>query len=63
LQKANSKEEIANSLYTSPDHTPADVPIFVKNYVWNPENFGYKAGATPENTMVFEACKAIINRK
>ena len=63
LQKANGKEEISNSLYTSTNHTSTNVPIFVKNYVWKPENFGYNAGVMPENTMVFEACKAIIQGK
>lgn len=63
LQRANSKEEINNALYTSTNHTATPVPIFVKNYVWKPEKFGYQVGATPENTMVFDACKAIIKGK
>lgn len=61
LMKGNNKDEMENFLYGSKDHSATPVPIFVKNYVWKPENFGYSVGATPENTMVFEACKAIIN--
>ena len=60
LAKANSKEELTNALYGTGNHSLTPVPIFVKNYTWKPENFGYEVGATPENTMVFEACKAII---
>ena len=63
LAKANSKAELINSLYGSGSHSLTPVPIFVKNYKWNIKDFGYKAGATPENTMVFEACKAIISAK
>ena len=60
LARANSKEDITNLLYNSTDHSSTPVPVFVKNYVWKPENFGYAVGVTPENTMIFEACKAII---
>ena len=63
LIKANTKEEIGKSLYTTTEHTTTPVPLFVKNYLWKPENFGYKVGETPENTMIFEACKAIIKGK
>lgn len=62
LRKAESKDDISDLLYYSQGHTPKDVPIFVKNYVWKPENFGYR-DRDPENTMVFEACKAIISGK
>lgn len=63
LIKANTKEEIGKGLYTTTEHTTTPVPLFVKNYLWKPENFGYKVGETPENTMIFEACKAIIKGK
>lgn len=63
LNKAETKEDIAPYLYTSTSHTDTPVPIFVKNYEWNPQKFGYEAGVNPENTMVFDACKAIINGK
>ncbi len=63
LQLAESKDEMNNSLYTSTGHTPVDVPLYVKNYNFNAQSFGYADGVTPENTVVFDACKAIIDGK
>ena len=63
LRKVNDREPMDNQLYTTGDHTPTPVPLFIKNYVLNLKKFGYKAGQTPENTIVFEACKAIIKNK
>lgn len=60
LQRATSSDEMNSLLYTTTDHTPVDVPLFVKNYSFNAQSFGYADGATPENTVVFEACNAII---
>lgn len=60
LTKANSVEEMDNFLYGSTNHSSTPVPVYVKNYVWKPENFGYRGGINPENTMVFQACKEII---
>ena len=60
LMKANSVEEMDNFLYGSTSHSSTPVPVYVKNYVWKPENFGYRGGINPENTMVFQACKEII---
>ncbi len=62
LQRPKEGEELDSFLYHSKGHTPKPVPLFVKNYAFNAENFGYAAGA-PENTVVFEACKAIIQGK
>ena len=56
-------DELGPWLYKSTSHTSTPVPLFVKNYTWNPMQFGYEAWVTPENTMVFEACNAIINGK
>jgi alkaline phosphatase len=61
LQKATSKASMSNSLYTTNVHTIKPVPLYVKNYSLDLTKFGYAAGATPENTVVFEACKSIIN--
>lgn len=60
LQLAETKDQLTNALYTTEEHTPTPVPLFVKNYAFDATNFGYAAGVTPENTVVFEACKAII---
>lgn len=60
LQRATTKEEMSDELYTTGNHTDADVPLFVKNYNFDSTNFGYAAGVTPENTVVFSACKRII---
>jgi alkaline phosphatase len=63
LQRGMNMDDMNNWLYTSTDHTPVPVPLFVKNYAYNAQNFGYAEGETPENTVVFDACKAIINGK
>lgn len=60
LQRMQSVDDIP-FLYTSSDHTPVPVPLYVKNYNFDAKNFGYAGGVTPENTVVFNACKAIIN--
>ena len=60
LQLAQTKDEIGTQLYTTGDHTSTPVPLFVKNYVFDATSFGYAEGVTPENTVVFEACKSII---
>lgn len=61
LQLAETKLDLANTLYTaSGEHTSTPVPLFVKNYAFDAKNFGYAEGEIPENTVVFEACKAII---
>lgn len=62
LQRMKPEEDVTG-LYTSENHTGAPVPLFVKNYMLNIEKFGYTATQTPENTIVFEACKAIIQGK
>ena len=60
LQLAQTKDQLTNELYTTEEHTPVPVPLFVKNYAFDATNFSYSAGVTPENTVIFEACKAII---
>ena len=60
LQRSTDKATMSDALYTSGSHTGADVPLFVKNYKLDITKFGYKAGTTPENTIVFDACKSII---
>jgi alkaline phosphatase len=60
LQRANDETEMNNWLYTSTGHTSTNVPLFVKNYVFNAQDFGYGRGEMPQNTVVFDACKAII---
>ena len=60
LQRATDESKMDYSLYTYTDHTPTNVPLFVKNYAFDAQNFGYATDETPQNTVVFEACKAII---
>lgn len=60
LQRAASKEELNNDLYTKGDHTRADVPLYVKNYPFDPTQFDCEEGQTPENTVVFQACRSIL---
>ena len=60
LKLASDESEMNNYLYTSTGHTPTNVPLFVKNYAFDAQNFGYARGELPQNTVVFEACKAII---
>ena len=60
LQRGTNMDDMNNWLYTSTDHTPVPVPLYVKNYAFDAQNFGYEEGETPENTVVFDACKAII---
>ena len=60
LQRATSESVMDYSLYTSTGHTPTNVPLFVKNYAFDPLRFGYAMGELPQNTVVFDACKAII---
>ena len=60
LQRLTDETENYYSLYTSTGHTSTNVPLFVKNYAFDAQNFGYEAGETPQNTVVFEACKSII---
>ena len=60
LKRLESDTENYYSLYTSTDHTSTNVPLFVKNYAFDVQNFGYAAGQIPQNTVVFEACKSII---
>ena len=63
LAKGNSVEEMDNFLYGSGSHSATPVPLFVKNYTFKPENFKEANKANPENTAVFQACKAIITGK
>ncbi len=63
LSKGNSVEEMDNFLYGSGNHSATPVPLFVKNYTFKPENFKEANKANPENTAVFQACKAIITGK
>lgn len=60
LARAENKDQCDNSLYHSGDHSSTPVPLFVKNYEFDKIKFGYDANTTPENTVVFDACKAII---
>ncbi len=60
LQRLTDETENYYSLYTSTGHTSTNVPLFVKNYAFDAQNFGYAAGETPQNTVVFDACKSII---
>ena len=60
LQRSTDKATISNALYTTGNHTDTDVPLFVKNYELDITKFGYETGTTPENTIVFDACKSII---
>ena len=62
LKKATT-EELDNTLYSCGDHTPTPVPLYIKNYSLDIQDFGYAGDVTPENTIVFEACKSIINNK
>lgn len=63
LMRARDKDDCNGWLYASQDHTATPVPLYVKNYTFKPENLGYKADAEPQNTWVFDACKAIIKGK
>lgn len=63
LQRTMEDSAPGNYLYTCGDHTPTPVPLFIKNYAFHAERFGYSEGETPENTVVFEACKSIITKK
>ena len=63
LQKAPIKDNMSSSLFKSTGHMPTPVPLFVKNYDFDIQNFGYDKEDTPKNTVVFEACKAIIESK
>ena len=63
LQAAKTKDECNNILYHSTNHSSTPVPLYVKNYQFDATKFGYKAGVTPENTVVFDACKKIITGK
>lgn len=63
LQRNQNNAEPTNALYTCGDHTPVPVPLYVKNYPLHIANFGYDEDDTPENTIVFEACKSIITNK
>ena len=62
LSRPQEGEALDSFLYHSEGHTATPVPLYVKNYAFNAEKFGYAAGV-PENTVVFEACKAIIKGK
>jgi alkaline phosphatase len=63
LMRAQSQNDFNGWLYASQDHTATPVPLYVKNYTFKPENLGYSAEAEPQNTWVFDACKAIIKGK
>ena len=63
LMRAQSEDDFSGMLYTSTNHTTTPVPLFVKNYTFKPEKLGYSADDIPQNTWVFEACKAIIKGK
>ena len=53
LQKAENAEEIVNTLYTTREHTSANVPLYIKN-------FTYKPNGTPQNTEIFQICKKLL---
>ncbi|MBQ2701404.1 MAG: hypothetical protein IJF64_00295, partial [Clostridia bacterium] len=56
LIKAATKEDISNDLYLFSNHTAADVPLFIKN-------FTYTCDGTPQNTEIFNICKALLEIK
>ena len=60
LQRETDKTKMSDDLYTTGGHTSTNVPLFVKNYSLDVTKFGYAIGETPQNTIVFEACKSII---
>ena len=57
LQKAESKEQVTNELYTRPGHSSADVPLYLKGISIS----GY--GEKIDNTDVFEICKKVVENK
>ncbi|MBO7187934.1 MAG: alkaline phosphatase [Clostridia bacterium] len=63
LQRTSNKDDITSWLFTSVNHTPVDVPLFIKNYSFDITKFGYQATDRPENTVVFSACKDIIQTR
>ena len=60
LQRETNPRYMGNNLYTTGSHTATDVPLYVHNYEFDVTNFDYNEGDTPQNTVVFEACKSIL---
>lgn len=60
LQRATSTAELTKNLYTTTNHTRTNVPLYVKNYPFDPTQFDFEEGKTPENTVVFQACRSIL---
>jgi alkaline phosphatase len=60
LQRETNPRYMSSSLFTSGNHTATDVPLYVHNYEFDKSNFNYNPEDLMQNTVVFEACKAII---
>ena len=58
LQKANSKEEINNDLYTTEDHTPTDVPLYFKSTLATVPQI--LSNELILNTDIFTLCKELL---
>ncbi len=63
LQRAKTNEGDPIWWFNSKDHTSTDVPLFIKNYSFDITKFGYQATDRPENTVVFSACKDVIQTR
>lgn len=53
LLKAATAEDVSNDLYTTREHTSANVPLFIKN-------FTYTFNESPQNTELFYVCKKLL---